>query len=444
MRDVARVSLGEAEQRSVYHGNGQPAIAMNVLRSEDGATVAAIEHVKERLPRLRAEYADINFTITDDQQPLIDLNISGMRSSLIQAVVLTIAVIFVFLADMRAAVVVAVSLPMAFLVGLVVLWFSPYTINMVTLSAMIISVGLVVDASIVVLENIYRHYRDDKDGNPKQAASIGTREVNLAVTGGLLTTVIVLIPVMFTGGYTQQIMRPLNLIICATLIGSLLAALTIVPLIVSRLLAHGELKRNFIERMFTFTDRGVEVIGKFYLWLLRGALNHRWIVLLLVTAFFIFTMRQVRPLIGSELMPKMDTGIVNLNFETPSDFSPEKVESVLSEIESVIQDTTGVLTVSSVVGSEPGEISFGGGGATAQSGLVKITLVARTKRGRRYLADSESVARIAEPNPRDPGLQDFRIWCHAALDHPGAARRNHQRPRPPRAGSIGRGCSAGA
>ena len=91
VRDVARVSLGEAEQRSVYHGNGQPAIAMNVLRSEDGATVAAIEQIKKRLPRLRAEYSDIDFTITDDQQPLIDLNISGMRSSLMQAVVLTIA-----------------------------------------------------------------------------------------------------------------------------------------------------------------------------------------------------------------------------------------------------------------------------------------------------------------------------------------------------------------
>ena len=380
LRDLARVELGEAEQRSVYHGNGKPAIAMNVLRSEEGATVAAIEHVKERLPRLRAEYPDINFTITDDQQPIIDLNVSGMRSSLLQAVLLTIAVIFVFLADIRAAVVVAVSLPMAFLFGLVVLWFSPYTLNMVTLSAMIISVGLVVDASIVVLENIYRHYREDKDKDPQRAASIGAREVNLAITAGLLTTVVVLIPVMFTGGYTQQTMRPLNLIIGATLIGSLLAALTIVPLMVSRLLAHGERKRNFIERMFNLTDRGVERLGTFYLWLLRGALRHRWIALVLVAGFFVFTMKQVKPLLGGELMPPMDTGIVNLNFETPSDFSPRKVESVLSEIEAIIEKTPGVLTISSVVGSEPGEISFGGGGATAQSGEVKVTLVARTKR----------------------------------------------------------------
>ncbi len=378
--DVARVALGQTEQRSFYHGNGKPAIAMNILRSDEGATVEAIENVKKRLPVLRAKYADIDFTITDNQRPLIDLNVSGMRSSLLQAVALTIAVIFVFLADMRAAVVVAVSLPMAFLIGLVVLWFSPYTLNMVTLSAMIISVGLVVDGSIVVLENIYRHYRDDKDGDPRRAASVGTNEVNLAITGGLLTTVIVLIPVMFTGGYTQQIMRPLNLIICATLIGSLLVALTIVPLIVSRLLSKGEMKRNFIERIFTFTERAVERLGQFYLLLLRRALRHRWIVLLLVAVFFIFTMKQVKPLLGTELMPPMDTGIVNLNFETPANFSPQKVESVLSEIEEVIQKTPGVLTISSVVGSEPGEISFGGGGATAQSGQIKVTLVARTER----------------------------------------------------------------
>lgn len=380
LRDVARVELGEAEQRSVYHGNGKPAIAMNVLRPEHGATVEAIENVKEKLPMLRAEYPDIEFTITDDQQPVIDLNVIGMRSSLLQAVLLTIAVIFLFLADLRAALVVSISIPMAFLASLVVLWFSPYTLNMVTLSGMIIAVGMVVDASIVVLENIYRHYREDEDKNPVRAASVGAREVTLAVTAGLLTTVIVLIPVMFAGGYTQQVFRPLNLIIAATLIGSLLAALTIVPLMASRLLVHGDRKRNFIERIFSITDRGVDRLGVFYLGLLREALRHRWVVVLLAVVFLGFTMKQVKPLLGGELMPLMDTGIVNLDFETPSDYTPRQVESTLSRIETMVYETPGVLTLSSVVGSEPGEISFGGGGSTAQSGRITVTLVDRTKR----------------------------------------------------------------
>ncbi len=411
LRDVAEVKLGEAEQRSVYHGNGKAAIAINILRPERGPTVSAIQNVKTLLPTLQAEYSDIEFAITDDQYPIIDLNVTGMRLSLFQAVLLTIAVIFLFLADLRAALVVSISIPMAFLVSLVVLWFSPYTLNMVTLSGMIIAVGMVVDASIVALENIYRHYRDDADKNPKHAASVGAREVSLAITAGMLTTVIVLVPVMFAGGYTQQTMRPLNLIISATLVGSLLAALTIVPLMASRLLAHGQRKRNALERMVAYTDHGVNGLGVFYLGVLRKALRYRWAVIPLAILFFGFTMRQVKPLLGGELMPAMDTGIVNLDFKTPSDFTPRQVESTLSAIEAMVYETPGVLAVSSVVGSEPGEISFGSGGSTAQSGRVKITLIDRTQRTD-TIWDIQDQWRQKLRNL--PGVQDFTVAEYGA------------------------------
>lgn len=379
--DIADVRLGEADPRSVYHGNGEPAIAVNVLRASGGDTVAAIHAVKAVLPMLEAQYPDIGFAITDDQQPIIDLNVSGMRSSLVQAILLTVAVIFLFLADLRAALIVSVSIPLAFLASLVVLWFSPYTLNMVTLSGLIISVGMVVDASIVVLENIYRHYHEDSAKDARRAASAGAREVGLAVTAGMLTTVIVLVPVMFAGGYTQQTMRPLNLMISATLVASLVAALSVVPLMASRLLGHGERRRNWFERLFTFTDRGVDLLAKGYLRLLRVGLAHRWLVLLLAVAFLGVTMRQVKPLIGGELMPAMDTGIVNIDFETPADFPPAQVEAVLSEIEVIVREEPGLRSMSSTLGSEPGQISFGGGGATAQSGKIKAILVDRTQRG---------------------------------------------------------------
>lgn len=411
LRDVARVSLGEVEQRSVYHGDGMPAIAMNILRAEGGSTVSAIRNVKAQLPVLRAAYPDITFTITDDQQPIIDLNVSGMRSSLLQAVLLTVAVIFLFLADFRASLIVSISIPMAFLASLAVLWFSPYTLNMVTLSGMIISVGMVVDASIVVLENIYRHYHEDPDKNPVKAASTGASEVTLAVTAGMLTTVVVLIPVMFSGGYTQQTMRPLNIVTTATLVGSLLAALTIVPLMASRLLVHGERKRNLIERIFLVTDRAVQWLGGFYLALLRGGLRHRWAVVLPALVFFLFTMRQVMPLLGGELMPPMDTGIVTLQFETPSDYPPAKVEATLSSIEAMLQQTPDVLTISSVVGSEPGEISFGAGGSTAQSGRVTVTLRDRTQRDDDIW---EIQDQWREQLRRIPGVQDFTVAEYGA------------------------------
>ena len=411
LADVADVSLGEAEQRSIYHGNGKPAIAINVMRPDNGPTVKAIRSIKGYLPKIQAQYPDIDFEITDDQQPIIDLNVNGMRSSLWQAVLLTVLVIFVFLADLRAAVVVCVSIPLAFLASLVVLWFSPYTLNMVTLSGLIISVGMVVDASIVVLENIYRHYRRMKEPDASRAAREGTNEVALAVTAGMLTTVIVLIPVMFTGGYSQQTMRPLNMMISSTLVASLLIALTVVPLMASRLLRKSGHHKNFLERLFSHTDQGVGLLSGFYVGILRKALRWRVLTLILAVAFFVVTMKVVKPLIGGELMPAMDTGIVNLDFDTPSDTSPAEVEKTLTQIEKAIQEQPGVEAVSSVVGSEPGQISFGGGGATAQSGRLIIHLVDRKHR-------PETIWQIQDKwrqqLRRIPGVRSFQVSEYGA------------------------------
>ncbi len=411
LADVADVLLSEAEQRSIYHGNGRPAIAINVLRPDSGPTVSAIQAVKRFLPQLQAQYPDIAFEITDDQQPIIDLNVNGMRSSLWQAVILTVLVILVFLADLRAAVVVSVSIPLAFLASLVVLWFSPYTLNMVTLSGLIISVGMVVDASIVVLENVYRHYREMDRPDAVLAAQQGTQQVSLAVTAGMLTTVIVLIPVMFTGGYTQQTMRPLNLMISSTLVASLLVSLTVVPLMAARLLARPHEHRRAVERLFSQTDRGVDLLAGIYLRILRAALRWRMVTVLIAAAFFIVTLRIVKPLIGGELMPPMDTGIVTLEFDAPSDSSPAEVERTLSEVEKVIYGQPGVETVSSVVGSEAGEISFGSGGATVQSGKLTIHLVDRKHRDQTIWQIQD---RWREQLRQVPGLRSLRVTEYGA------------------------------
>jgi len=409
--DVADVSLDEHEQRSVYHGNGAPAIALNVLRPENGPTVAAIKSFKGLLPKLRAEYPDIAFEMADDQQPIIDINVHGMRMSLIQAVILTVIVIFVFLADARAAIVVSVTIPLAFLTSLVVLWFSPYTLNMVTLSGLIIAVGMVVDASIVVLENIYRHYRMMKKPDARQAAREGTNEVALAITAGMLTTVTVLVPVMFTGGYTQQVMRPLNIMISSTLVASLIVALTVIPLMASRLLARPHEKRNVIERLFGYTDKGVGGLAQVYLTILRTALRWRVATLILAGAFFVVTMKLVPPLIGGELMPPMDMGIAIVEFDTPTHYTPEQVERVLTDVEEMIYRQPEIEMVSSVVGSEPGEISFGGGGATAQSARITIHMVDRKHR-------SETIWQIEdkwrEQLRRIPGVRSFRVSEYGA------------------------------
>ncbi|WP_025323174.1 efflux RND transporter permease subunit [Deferrisoma camini] len=411
LADVARVSLDEADPRSFYHGNGKPAIALNLLRADGGNTVEAIRNAKTALPEIARRFPDLAFSVTDDQQPIIDINVHGMRTSLWQAVALTVLVIFLFLADLRAAAVVSVSIPLSFLTSLVVLWFSPHTLNMVTLSGLIIAVGMVVDASIVVLENVYRHYGAMEVPDARRAAIEGTGEVALAITAGMLTTVVVLVPVLFTKGFTGRIMAPLNLMIISTLVASLLISLTVVPIVASRLLARPHGSKNRIERLVSPVGWAVDRLTDLYVGLVRLGLRHRWLFLGLMMAFLAVTRTQVKPLLGAEEMPPMDTGIAIVEFDTEASARPEEVERTLARVERMIYETPGVEAVSAVVGSEPGAVSFGGGGATTQTARLTVHLVDRTRR-------SDTIWQI-ESRWRDalrtiPGVRTFRVSEYGA------------------------------
>lgn len=408
--DLARIELGVMEARSRYLGNGREAIAMNLMRAEGGKTVAAIEEAKALLPKLKAEYPDIRFEITDDQAPLINLNLSGMRNSIIQAIILTVLVIFVFLANIQSALIVAISIPLAFLFTLSILWWTPFTLNMITLSGIIVSIGMVVDASVVTIENIFRRFKEDDNGDTVQAASSGTNQVSMAITAGMLTTVVVLIPVIFIGGYPQRTIGRLSFVITTTLLASLMVALTVVPLLSARLLKSAH-RQNMLERTAARADRLIQWVRTFYLWLLRKALQWQAITLVLAGLFFVFTVKNVPALLGGELMPPMDTGIVTVAFITPATDSPDQVVSVLEDVESVIRKQPGILRTSSILGSEPGAVSFGSGGATSQSAMLTVHLVDRTKREATIweIQDSwrKELANIS-------GIQSFRVSEYGA------------------------------
>ncbi|WP_300667888.1 efflux RND transporter permease subunit [Desulfoluna sp.] len=409
--DVAKVRAGESDPRSRYHGNGIEAIAINVLRPEKGHTGEALAEVKKALPRIMAHYPDILFETTDDQQPLIDLNVHGMRVSLWQAVILTVVLIFVFLADLRAAAVVSAAIPLSFLATLMVLWISPYTLNMVTLSGLIVAVGMVVDASVVVLENIHRHHKETGYKDTTRSALTGAGQVALPITAGMLTTVAVLIPVIFTTGYTRQIMRPLNITIVSTLVASLIVSLTVIPILAARFLPAPDKGANRIRRLLTPVDRGVKHLTGGYVKLVTLALRHRGITALLLLAFMALSLRVVKPLLGGEQMPPMDTGIVSIEFDTDSSAKPEQVNKVLSRVEAVLNRHPEVVTLSSVVGSEPGALSFGGGGTTSQSAHITARLTPRTQRAE-TIWEIETQWRKALQAV--PGVRTFRVSEYGA------------------------------
>lgn len=386
--DVASVTLGIKTPRSIYNGDGRPAIALNILKPEDGYAVAALSSVKSYLSELQKRYREIDFAITTDQEPIISVNVAGMKDALFSAVWLTMLIVLIFLQNLRAAVVVGISIPLSFLTAFAFLYFTPFTINMVTLSGLIIAVGMVVDAAIVVVENSWRHLNAEK--HSFSALVKGVEEVIFSIWGGMLTTIVVMIPIMFVGGYVQQVLRPLSMTITATLLGSFIAAITVVPLLLRKMAVaeteadltkfSGVDDSGLISRFYHQVDRGLNFVTEIYLKLLQLGLRIRWTLVISSVVLLIITVRLVLPMIGRELMPRMDTGIITVKADLSPSTGIDGVASVIDKIQQIIMRNQHVLNVSTVAGSEPGQVSFGDGGQLLQQLDIQVRLTTRDRR----------------------------------------------------------------
>ena len=379
LKDVASIHRSVFEPQSAYHGDGKPAIAVNIQRATTGVALKTIADVATILPELEKTYPDIEFTIPDTQGDLIELSVGNMLDALRDAIIMTVLVIFLFLADLRGMLLAAISIPFTYLLTFAVMWLIGYEFDMVTLTAVIIAVGMLLDDAIVVLENIERHYHE-VGTNIHDAVVGGTEEVMLAIFSGTYATVMVLLPIIFIGGYVQTVLRPLSISLIVALIASYVVSVTIIPLLAPYLLKRGEGGgRNRFERIFyKFDTWVVDPIREFYVRLTGTALKHRLIFLVVGFLLLVVSGKQM-PLVGRDLMPPMDSGIVKINFETDANTSLARTDEVMSRMESIIQKRPEVTSISSVIGSEPAVISFGAG-RLAQQGQITVHLVDRFQR----------------------------------------------------------------
>lgn len=381
LADIASVSLAVKAPRSIYHGNGKPAIAMNILKPEDGYAVQGLYSGKKLISDLQNRYPELIFAVTTDQEPIISVNVAGMKGALFSAVWMTMLIVFIFLLEIRTAVVIGISIPLSFLTAFAFLYFTPFTINMVTLSGLIIAVGMVVDAAIVVVENVFRHLGEGE--NSQATIARGTEEVVFSIWGGMLTTIVVMIPIMFVGGYPQQVLRPLTMTITATLVGSFLAAMTIVPILLTRFFSGHRPQSNensFLGRLNQKIEKIIDFVATIYLSLLKLFQKARIFVLLLAMLLLVITARTVIPTIGRELMPRMDTGQIIIKADLPSSMTHNQVENTINKVEAIIEKNPHVLSISTVAGSEMGQVSFGAGGQLLQQLEIQVRLTTRDKR----------------------------------------------------------------
>ncbi|MEZ0328761.1 MAG: efflux RND transporter permease subunit [Dissulfuribacterales bacterium] len=377
LRDVAMVQTGYQERQSLYHGNGKPAIGVSILRSHSGHDIDTIEAVEKALPALKAKYSMLEFEIADTQKELIEKSVNNMIDALRDAIVMTVLVIFLFLADVRGMLLAAISIPFTYLLTFAIMYMLGMEFNMVTLTGIILAVGMLLDDAIVVLENIERRYHQNKE-DLKSAVFGGTDEVMLAIFSGTYATVMVLLPIIFIGGFVQTILRPLSVTLCLALGVSYVVSVTVIPLF-APLILRAEARKNRFEQLVQLFDKYcIGPIRDFFVASLNVALRHRAIFLILAILVLGVSMRQM-PLVGRDLMPPMDTGIFKINFEADSNTSLAETERILNQMEAVIGRLPGVLRISTVVGSEPGVISFGSG-RIPQQGQITVHLVDRFHR----------------------------------------------------------------
>ncbi|GAO01491.1 efflux RND transporter permease subunit [Anaeromyxobacter sp. PSR-1] len=410
LRDVATAAPGVQERLSAFHGNGKPAIGINVQRPLSGHALPTIQSVMKALPHLERDYPGLAFEVADTQGELIQKSVSNMADALRDAILMTALVIFLFLADVRGMLLAAISIPFTYLVTFAFMWLFGFELNMVTLTGVILGVGMLLDDAIVVLENIERHHKQlGKDLG--EAVVGGTEEVMLAILSGTYATVVVLMPIIFIGGFVQTVLRPLSLTLSIALLASYVVSVTVLPILAPVILRlGGRMERWRWEKgLDRFVSRRVlGPVQEFFARAVRLALRHPLPFLLPAVMMLVLTGRVLMPLVGRDLMPPMDTGIFRVTFEAYPNASLSSAEALLGKVEKIVWDQGGVVRSSATLGSEPGVLSFGSG-RNAQQAFVTVHLVDRFHRGRTlWQVEDEVRRRLSElPGLRYPAVFDY-------------------------------------
>lgn len=392
--DLGSVSWGDSDPTSYYRGNNRSAIAVSLLRGGDSYAAATARAIDAALPTIREQFPALHIEQADGQLRLIDLTVDNMLGALRDALIMTVIVILLFLADTRAAFITALSLPFTYLLTFLVMKLIGYEFNMITLTAIIIAVGLLADDAIVVIENIERRMREGGETGLSVAAN-GTQEVMLAILSGTVANGVVLLPIVFIGGFVQTVLRPLSISLMIALAASFVVAVTIIPLLTPRLVRPGA--RDPLRRPLSYFSRWViQPLKRFYAGVVGWALEHPMRVLLVALVLTLASLRQM-PVVGRELMPLMDTGIAKVSFEAQPDTDTAGMQQIAGQVDAAIRASVPagwLISTSTVVGAEPQDKSFGAA-RTYQQGLATVNLVDRFHRDRTIFSiDSEIEHRV--------------------------------------------------
>ncbi|HET9380346.1 MAG TPA: efflux RND transporter permease subunit [Streptomyces sp.] len=365
--DVATVEQEEARADSLTRTNGEPSLAVVLTMDHDGSAVAVSEAVRDMLPELRRDLgAGATLTVVSDQGPAVSKAIDGLTTEGGLGLLFAVLVILVFLASVRSTLVTAVSIPLSVVLALIVLWTRDLSLNMLTLGALTIAVGRVVDDSIVVLENIKRHlgYGEER----RDAILDAVREVAGAVTSSTLTTVAVFLPIGLVGGMVGELFGSFSLTVTAALLASLLVALTVVPVLSYWFLRapKGTPEDADEARRLAEEKEARSRLQRIYVPVLRFATRRRLTSVLLAAVILVGTFGMA-PLLKTNFFDQGEQEVLSVKQELRAGTSLAATDASARRVEKLLAGVDGVKDYQVTVGSSGFMAAFGGGTDTNQA-----------------------------------------------------------------------------
>ncbi|MFJ8445237.1 efflux RND transporter permease subunit [[Kitasatospora] papulosa] len=371
--DVATVKQEPATAVSLTRTNGKPSLAVMATMDKDGSAVAISDAVQDKLPDLREDLgAGAELTVVSDQGPAVSKSISGLTTEGALGLLFAVVVILVFLASIRSTLVTAVSIPLSIVLALIVLWTRDLSLNMLTLGALTIAIGRVVDDSIVVLENIKRHLGYGEERQP--AIITAVKEVAGAVTSSTLTTVAVFLPIGLVGGMVGQLFGSFSLTVTAALLASLLVSLTVVPVLSYWFLRApkgtdtdpDEARRKAEEK------EAASWLQRLYVPVLRFATRRR-VTSIAIAFVVLFGTFGMAPLLKTNFFDQGEQEVLSVKQELTPGTSLEAADAAARKVEKVLAADKGVEDYQVTVGSS-GFLAAFGGGTGANQASYQVTL----------------------------------------------------------------------
>jgi len=349
LKDVARVVDAAKEQRFRLRLNGKPSVMLAVTKQSGANTVEVVDRVKEKMEHLRRRMpAGMRFVAIMDQAHIIKKIIHLTTNNVLQGALLAVIFIFLFLRfNWRPTLAIGLAIPISVIASFIGLYVFDYTINLLTLGGLALAVGMLVDNSVVVIENTFRHI---EQGTPrKEAAATGAGEVGMAITASTLTTICVFLPMILVGGLASEMSRPLASTVVISLVASLFVALTIVPAIASVLFKHRTTKDpaspggapTFFERMKSMYKKTLALM-----------LRHRWKTIATALVAFLFSLVLIKA-VGFDFMPKTDIPMMIMNAKLPVGTALEETDRILSPVEKEALNLPERTAVGIMIGPSP-------------------------------------------------------------------------------------------